>query len=249
MPRWRIDLEYDGTEFVGWQRQPNGRSVQVAVEDAVERLFGERVRVSGSGRTDAGVHAEQQVASFVVDGERSARAVRDGLNAHLPPDVAVLDASIVPDAFDPRRSARVKRYRYTWLDRPSRSPLLRTRAWHVRRRLDADAMDAAAGLLVGTHDFASFRAVGCQAATTVRTIERARVTREGSIVRFEIDGNGFLRHMVRILAGSLTAIGEGARDAGWLARALSDGQRETAGRTAPAHGLTLAWVRYPDDPA
>lgn len=244
MNRWRIDVEYDGTDLVGWQLQAAGRSVQGELEAAIERLFGERVRVSGSGRTDAGVHAEQQVASFTALGERSERAVRDGLNAYLPPDIAVIAAQRVPDDFDPRRSARVKRYRYQWLDRPTRSPLLRNRAWQVRRRLDVAAMHAAAGQLVGTHDFAAFRAEGCSAATTVRTMQAARVDRDGDLVCFRIDGNGFLRHMVRILAGSLVAIGEGTRDAAWLSRALVSADRDAAGRTAPAHGLTLEWVAY-----
>ncbi|MCB9675415.1 MAG: tRNA pseudouridine(38-40) synthase TruA [Alphaproteobacteria bacterium] len=244
MTRWRIDLEYDGRGFVGWQVQPGARSIQGVLEDAVERLFGERVRVSGSGRTDAGVHAEQQVASFAVEKERSEKAVRDGLNAFLPPDVAVVAARRVPDDFDPRRAVKVKCYRYTWLDRPARSPLWEGFAWHLRDPLDVEAMDRAIQAVVGTHDFTSFRAVGCQAAHPVRTIEGASVTREGPVVRLRIRGNGFLRHMVRILAGTLTEVGQGRADADRMARALEGMDRSAAGRTAPPEGLALEWVDY-----
>ena len=242
--RWPIDLEYDGAGFVGWQLQPNGPSIQGALEEAIAVVFGEHVRVGASGRTDAGVHAEQQVASFTAAAIRSPRSVRDGLNAHLPPGIAVIHAAEVPDDFDPRRDAKRKSYRYTWLDRPARSALVHGRVWHVRSALDVDRMHDAAQHLIGTHDFRAFRASYCEAATTVRTIHDARVERERSLVHFRIEGNGFLAHMVRILAGSLWEVGRGNRPAEWLQQALVAGERSGAGRTAPPEGLTLEWVRY-----
>lgn len=242
--RWRIDLEYDGRPFVGWQIQPNGPSVQAALEQAVLAVFGEEVRVGASGRTDAGVHAEHQVASFVATAQRSEKAVRDGLNAHLPPQIAVLSAARVDDAFDPRRDVKRKCYRYTWLDRPARSPLRGHRVWHVRHRLDVDAMARASAHLVGTHDFTAFRAAGCQAAHATRTIEATSVERQGGEVCFRVVGNGFLRHMVRIVAGSLWEVGRGAWEPDRLRDLLAPLPREEAGRTAPAQGLTLESVTY-----
>jgi tRNA pseudouridine38-40 synthase len=243
--RWRIDVEYDGSAFVGWQIQPNGPSVQAALQEAVAKLFGEQVRVEGSGRTDAGVHAEQQVAAFTVAVERPEKAVRDGLNAFLPPDIAVVAARRVADTFDPRRDVRTKCYRYDWLDRKARSPLRRGRVWHVRDRLDAPAMDRAAKALVGTHDFTSFRAAGCQAAHATRTVVHAEVTRTGDVVSLRMHGHGFLRHMVRICAGTLLEVGRGAPES-FVREALEAHDRSAAGRTAPASGLTLEWVRYTD---
>ncbi len=244
--RWRIDVEYDGSPFVGWQVQPNGPSVQAALQDAIAQLFGQRVRVEGSGRTDAGVHAEQQVAAFTVEVERSEKAVRDGLNAFLPAEVAVVRAMRVPDDFDPRRDVRTKCYRYDWLDRRARSPLLGGRVWHVRDRLDSDAMHEAAQALVGTHDFTSVRAAGCQAAHPTRTVLYAEVTRSGDVVSFRVHGHGFLRHMVRICAGTLLEVGRGA-STDRMVEAIEARDRNAAGRTAPARGLTLEWVRYASD--
>lgn len=242
--RWRIDVEYDGAGFVGWQLQPNGPSIQGALEHAIAVVFGEQVRVGASGRTDAGVHAEQQVASFAAEAVRSPRSVRDGLNAHLPPGIAVIEASVVSEAFDPRRDAKRKSYRYTWLARPARSALVPGRVWHVRAELDAERMHAAAQHLIGTHDFSAFRAAYCTANTTVRTIQDARVEQEGALIHFRIEGNGFLTHMVRILAGSLWEVGRGNRSPAWLAEVLAARERAGAGRTAPPEGLTLEWVRY-----
>lgn len=242
--RWRLDLAYDGRPFVGWQVQPNGPSIQGALEQAILAVFGEDARVGGSGRTDAGVHAEHQVASFVATTMRSAKAVRDGLNAHLPPEVAVIAATPVPMAFDPRHDVVRKSYRYTWLDRPARCPLRGHRVWHVRQTLDVQAMTVAAATLPGTHDFTAFRAAGCQAAHPVRTIEGARVEREGDLVCFRIVGNGFLRHMVRILAGSLWEVGRGSWEPARFTELLAPLPRDRAGRTAPAQGLTLERVEY-----
>lgn len=244
--RWRIDLEYDGAGFVGWQLQPAGRSVQGVVEEALERLLGHPARVRAAGRTDTGVHAEQQVAVFDAEVERTERAVLGGLNGLLPEDVACVAAARVPGDFEPRHAPHTKRYRYRWLDRPARSPLRRGRAWHHRQPLDHEAMDRAARLLEGRHDFSAFRAVGCSAAHAVRTVELCRVERSGDEVHLVAEGTGFLRHMIRIVAGSLTEVGLGRRPPAWLAEVRDSRDRERAGRTAPAHGLTLERIVYLD---
>lgn len=242
----RLDLEYDGTAFAGWQAQPGARSVQGVLEAALSSFLGEPVRVASSGRTDAGVHAWGQVAAFTTAVERSDKAVRDGLNALLPDDVAVRHAERAPDDFDPRRWTRTKRYRYVWLDRPTRSPLRRTRAWHVRDPLDVDAMHAAAQALVGRHDFTSFRASGCNARHPVRHLDALAVRRADDEVWLEVDGNGFLRHMIRIVAGTLADVGRGRRAATDVAAILGARDRARAGKTAPAHGLYLVSVTYGD---
>ncbi len=245
--RWSLTLEYHGADFVGWQIQPNGRSVQAVVQAALRGLLGHPVRVTVSGRTDSGVHAWGQVVSFVTDAERTPRAMRDGLNACLPEDVACLEASQVVDDFDPRRWTRSKLYRYTWLDRRARSPLLRDRVWHVPRGLDEQLMAEAAQVLVGRHDFSSFRAAGCASVHPIREIEALQVRRSAHLIEMDVTGNGFLRHMVRIVAGTLAEVGGGKRPVSWLQEVLEARDRSAAGRTAPANGLALISVRYGDD--
>jgi len=242
--RWRIVVEYHGGDFVGWQVQPNGRSVQGVLTDAAASLFGESVRVDGSGRTDAGVHALGQVAAFTTAVDRTRREVVRGFNAFLPDDVAVVSASRVPLAFDPRRWTVEKRYRYTYIDREARAPLYADRAWFVGRPLHHEAMAEAVLPLLGTHDFAAFRATRCAAVTTVRTMDGVVVERCGSQVLLTVRGHGFLRHMVRIIAGSLAEVGLERRPPGWIGEVLAGADRSQAGRTAPAHGLTLISVTH-----
>jgi len=242
--RWRLVLEYDGSGFVGWQVQPEGRSVQGVLEAALEGLFLEPIRAYPSGRTDAGVHAVAQVVAFDARVDRSPREVRDALNAVLPEDVAVVHAERAEPDFDPRRWVEAKRYRYTWLERAARSPLRRGRAWHVRGPLDVEAMDEGARLLVGRHDFSSFRAAGCTAAHPVRLVKDIAVVRRGDEVHLDVDGHGFLRHMVRIIAGTLLDVGRGRHPSAWVGEVLDARDRSAAGKTAPAHGLTLLSVSY-----
>ncbi|MCO4744618.1 MAG: tRNA pseudouridine(38-40) synthase TruA [Proteobacteria bacterium] len=248
MTRFAIRVEYVGTAFSGWQVQPGERTVQLVIEQALERLVQHPTRVTVSGRTDSGVHALGQVASFVTTASRSARAVRDGLNANLPSDVAVVDAWEVPEAFDPRRWSWGKHYRYRWLNRPSRSPMRADHTWHQRRVLDVEAMKVAASHLVGRHDFTSFRAAGCAAAHPIREVTRVEVARHDDEVWLDVWGNGFLRHMVRIVAGTLTEVGRGAETSEWVRAVLQAKDRDQAARTAPAAGLCLIEVRYEEGP-
>jgi tRNA pseudouridine38-40 synthase len=246
VPNFRLVLEYDGTGFAGWQVQPGPRrTVQGVVQAAVARVTTRRARVIGSGRTDAGVHAEGQVANVAVDTALNPDRLRLALNGVLPPDVAVLAAEVVPEGFDARRDARSKVYRYSVWNGATRSPLRAGRALCLRRALDLTAVRAAAQAVVGTHDFASFQAAGSNVRTTERTLLRVEVEGEpGGPVELWFEGTGFLRHMVRNLAGTLLEVGSGRRDPGALTAMLAARDRRVAGPTAPAHALTLVRVRY-----
>ena len=247
--RWRLTLAWRGTRYIGWQRQPNGRSIQEVVEGVLERILGgERVRVEASGRTDAGVHAAAQIVTFACRTQRDARSLLGGLNGLLPPDVACLAVEPAPPGFDPRREARRKLYRYRLLNRPTRCPFREELVWHWRYDLDVEAMDAAARYMVGRYDFSSFRAQGCTARHPVRSVESTRVARVDDEVHFEFVGNGFLRHQVRIQVGTLLEVGRGRRPPASVAETLAARDRAMAGQTAPAHGLWLMWVAYDEEP-
>lgn len=244
MPRIAVGVEYDGTEFCGWQRQAAGRSVQACVEEALSRVADHPVTVWCAGRTDAGVHALAQVAHFDSPSARSLRAWQLGANSGLPPDVAITWARVVPDDFHARYSARWRSYRYRIVNRASRPALHRARACWVPRALDAAAMAAAAEHLIGRHDFASFRAAECQARTSVRTVERLSVTRSGEWITLDIRADAFLHHMVRNIAGVLIRIGLGDAPVAWAREVLEARDRRHAGVTAPAAGLYLVGVGY-----
>jgi tRNA pseudouridine38-40 synthase len=249
---YRFTLEYDGTDFEGWQRQaPGHRTVQGAFEDALARVSGAFAPARGAGRTDAGVHAEGQVASAVLARPLAPAALREALNALLPPDLAVVEVELADAGFHARRDARSKLYRYAVWNGPTRSPLRERRAWWVRAPLDLDAMRAAAAELVGRHDFASFQAAGSSARTSVRTVSLLSVRGEpGGRVCLELAADGFLRHMARNLAGTLLEVGRGRRAPESVREILAARRRAAAGPTAPARGLTLVAVRYgiPRDP-
>jgi tRNA pseudouridine38-40 synthase len=246
MSTFKIVLAYDGTDYVGWQRQANGVSIQALIEQALRALDGRDVTVTGAGRTDAGVHALGQVAAFTIAREMTADGVARALNAHLPPAIRVLSAEETPPAFHPRFGARAKTYRYQLCNADVLSPFDRGRAWHVPGPLDVDAMRAAAQLLVGRHDFAAFQATGSSVSTTVRDLAVSRIADCGSrMLCYEVEGSGFLRHMVRIIVGSLVEVGRGRQRPEWIGTLLASRDRTTAGPTAPPQGLFLVRVEYP----
>lgn len=240
----RLVVEYDGTSLCGWQRQSNGPTVQGHLEAALAQLLQHAVTVTGASRTDAGVHARGQVASFRTERTIPLHGVRRGLNSLLPEAIAIREATEVGDDFHPRFSATGKHYRYTVLARPDRSPRWRDRAWHVPEPLALDAMREAAALLLGEHDFAAFRAAGCTANTTIRRIDTIDVVAGDELLTLEVRGNAFLRNMVRIVAGTLVEVGRGRLTPAQVREILESRDRTRAGITAPAHGLELIEVRY-----
>ena len=245
--RVALGVQYDGSGFRGWQaQQPGTRTVQTVLEQALARVAAHPVRVICAGRTDAGVHGVGQVVHFETTAVRSERAWVLGGNAHLPPDVSLNWARETPDDFHARFSATARRYRYLILNRSQRSALWRARAaWHYHP-LDAEQMHAAGQALVGEHDFSSFRAAECQARHPVREIHELIVRRQGDGVTLEVEANAFLHHMVRNIAGVLMAIGGGERPLAWAQEVLEQRDRTRAGVTAPAEGLYLLTVRYPE---
>jgi tRNA pseudouridine38-40 synthase len=247
MRRVRLTLAYDGTAYRGFQVQPNGPTIQSAVEEALSRLLRETVRVGAAGRTDAGVHAREQVVDFSDSGNRPLETIRKGGNALLPPDIRILSAEQVPMKFDVRRDAKEKEYRYFIHLSPVASPFFLRYAWHIEKPLDLDALREGLSHLAGEHDFASFRGQGCTAKTTVRTIFRAELAEEIPSLRFiRIAGNGFLRHMVRNLVGTLVDVGKGKIPPGRMRELLTLRDRAQAGPNAPPQGLFLWSVTYPD---
>jgi tRNA pseudouridine38-40 synthase len=250
MPRYRVTIEYDGTPFVGWQAQAKGMSVQGRLAEAILRLSGETVMPRGAGRTDAGVHALGQVAHFDLVRAWRPETVRAALNFHLKPEpVAVVDCAIVHEGFDARFSATARHYRYRILARPAHPALDRDRVWWVPQPLDASAMAAAAQILVGKHDFTTFRASACQSRSPVKTLDRLRVTTTGDEVVVEASARSFLHNQVRSMVGSLKLVGLGKWSAADLAAALAARSRAACGAVAPARGLYLMRVDYDPRPA
>jgi tRNA pseudouridine38-40 synthase len=239
----RLLIAYDGTRFVGWQRQAEGESIQGLLEDALAPIEGAPVTVHGAGRTDAGVHALGQVASIRVANRHDPATLLRAVNARLPADIRVLSVDEVDADFHARFSARSKRYRYQIRLSPIANPFDRAFTWHVPEPLDVESVRAAAALLVGRHDFGAFRSAGSETSGTVRTVTRSELMLDELLV-YEISGNGFLRHMVRAIVGTLVEVGRGARTPGNITELLHGGTRADAGRTAPAHGLHLVAVDY-----
>ena len=240
----KVVLEYDGSGFAGWQQQVKGRTVEAELKRALREITGQDITVYGAGRTDAGAHAEGQVANFRTDGRIAPNRLMAALNARLPEDVAVLSAEQVPEDFHARYSALWRRYRYRYLDRPARPALERDRCWHVRGHLDVAAMSSAAGALVGKHDWTSFCSASEPPDGRVRAMRSATVTRRGEFVELELVAEGFLRGLARGIAGALAEVGLGRRPPEWVGRVLRARDRQKAARTAPAGGLTLMEVIY-----
>jgi tRNA pseudouridine38-40 synthase len=271
MTTYKVVLAYDGTQFVGWQRQADGTSIQGLLEDALRELDRRDVAVIGAGRTDAGVHALGQVAGFSLERAIAPDALIRAINARLPDAVRVLSAVKVSPAFHARFGARSKTYRYRIWNGDVMSPFQRAYTWHVSGPLAVEPMIAAARVLEGTHDFASFQATGGERLTTDRVVFSSRVIAglkscltaqegappdrpgaglragDGRLIVYEIAGNGFLRHMVRIIVGTLVEIGRGRRPVEWVDEVLASRDRARAGPTAPAEGLVLACVEYEAD--
>ena len=245
MPSFKITLAYDGTDFVGWQRQAAGVSIQGLLEGALRELDERDVAVTGAGRTDAGVHALGQVAAFSIERPLTADAVVRAINARLPDAVRVLSAEKAPPSFHARFDARAKSYRYRICNADVLSPFERRYAWHVPGPLDDAAMRAAAQMLEGVHDFAAFQSVGSEVGTTERAISCSKIsTTGGEVFTYDVTGNGFLRHMVRAIVGSIVEVGRGRHPPEWMAEVLASRDRGRAGPTAPAGGLFLVSVTY-----
>ncbi|WP_312360497.1 tRNA pseudouridine(38-40) synthase TruA [Ensifer sp.] len=247
MPRFRLTVEYDGSNYVGWQRQDNGASVQGAIEKAILSLTGETVSIRGAGRTDSGVHAVGQVAHADLTRQWKPHTLRNALNAHLGmagEGVSILEAEEVTDAFDARFSALRRHYLYRILCRPSRLALEANRAWWVTKPLDHEAMHEGAQRLVGHHDFTTFRSVHCQATSPVRTLDRLDVTRTGSLIEIRATAQSFLHNQIRSFAGSLKLVGEGKWTPYDLQAALEARDRKACGPVAPPEGLYFMQVDY-----
>jgi tRNA pseudouridine38-40 synthase len=243
--RLALGVEYVGTAYAGWQRQADAPSVQAELERALATVADHPVQLTCAGRTDRGVHALGQVAHFDTAAVRPTRGWTLGANTALPPDIAVQWVAPVPDDFHARYSAIARTYRYLILNRATRSPALRERAWWVYAPLDADRMHEAAQALVGEHDFSAFRAAECQSRVPTRRLARIAVCRTGELVAVEVTANAFLHHMVRNLVGTLAEVGDGSRPAEWVAEALASRDRRRSGPTAPPDGLYFLRVDYP----
>jgi tRNA pseudouridine38-40 synthase len=247
--RLALRLEYDGAGFIGWQRQATGVSVQGVIEQAAARLTGTPVGCVAAGRTDSGVHATGQVIHLDLPSRLSPATVRDALNFHVKPHpVAVIEAEVVPDDWSARFSAIGRAYRYDLHTRRPRLVLDRGRAWHVERKLDAALMQEAANLLLGRHDFTSFRAASCQAKSPLRTLDRLEVVQDGQRLHIFAEARSFLHHQVRNMVGTLKLVGEGSWPVARVSEALAACHRAAAGPTAPPEGLYLTAVVYPYDP-
>jgi tRNA pseudouridine38-40 synthase len=242
--RFRMVVEYDGTDYSGWQIQPERQTIQGALQQALRTITGETVRVDGAGRTDAGVHAEGQVVAFSLERGFDLRVLQRGLNGICAPGIVVREILPTAETFDPRREATRRSYEYAIDNRPWPSPFRRRYAWHVHRPLDRSVIRDAAATLVGEHDFAAFQAADCDAENSVRRVFTSEVEGEAGDLVYRITATAFLRHMVRTIVGTLVEVGKGERSVGDFAELLTLRDRRLAGGTAPPHGLCLVRVEY-----
>jgi tRNA pseudouridine38-40 synthase len=240
----KLTIEYDGGNYSGWQLQPRHDSIQGRIEAALERIFAAPVRVFGSGRTDAGVHARGQVASISIPRPFDAAEMQRALNSILPPDIVVLDIAVAPEEFDPRRAARSRVYEYRVLNRQVASAFDYRYSWLVRDQLDLAAMNRAAQIFVGEHDFAAFRSLGTEVRTTIRRVISSEWTRAGDVLLYRVEANSFLRHMVRAMVAAMIDVGRGKLTPDQIATILAGRDRGAAPANAPPGGLYLVEVRY-----
>lgn len=246
MPRYKLTIEYDGTPFVGWQLQADAMSVQQAIEEAIARFSGETVRTQTAGRTDAGVHARGQIAHFDLARQWDAFRISEALNYHLRPHpISILACQEVGGDFEARFSATARHYEYRILNRRARPAIEENKVWHVPVPLDAAAMHSAAQVLVGRHDFTTFRSAQCQANSPIRMLDHIEVSRSGDIVSIVTSARSFLHHQVRSMTGSLKLVGEGRWSVNDLQAALEAVDRARCGAMAPPTGLYLTGVDYP----
>ncbi|MDU4862768.1 MAG: tRNA pseudouridine(38-40) synthase TruA [Terrisporobacter othiniensis] len=243
MRNLKLTIQYDGIKYCGWQKQPNSSGIQGTIEYAIYEITKEKVNIIGSGRTDAGVHALGQVANFKTNSNIPAARIPDALNAKLPKDISIIDCQEVSDDFHSRYSATGKIYRYLIYNKPYRSPLYKDISYHVRYNLDIEKMRVEAQSLLGTHEFKGFMSSGSSVKDTVRTIHNISIEESGDLIVLEVEGNGFLYNMVRIIVGTLVDIGRGRIDKP-LEEIIASQDRGEAGHTAPAHGLFLKKVHY-----
>ncbi|QGJ69569.1 tRNA pseudouridine synthase A [Planctomycetales bacterium 10988] len=241
---YKMTLAYDGTDFAGWQVQPDQPTIQGALQAALKRITGEVRSVIGSGRTDAGVHAYGQVASFRSCTEIPTRRLHRALNAQTPETIQILELEQVDSEFHALASAKRKRYRYVIHDGSHPDVFHLRTSWHIHRRLDDTLIQQSAQLLTGTHDFSSFESQGAPRKTSIRTVYDFQITRAGDFVWFEVEANGFLYNMVRSLVGTIERVGRGKESIEWPFEVLQAKDRNVAGPTAPAQGLFLLWVHY-----
>lgn len=244
--RVALGIEYSGTPFCGWQRQPHANSVQQAIEEALAKVADAPVRIHVAGRTDTGVHATEQVIHFDSPVAREMKAWVRGVNTYLPDSISILWAHVVAEDFHARYSAQSRRYRYVILNRPSRPALLHQQVTWVYQKLDHDSMQQAAKYLIGQHDFSSYRALACQAKSPMRTVHQINIGQQGEFIFVDIHADAFLHHMVRNIAGVLIAIGRGEQNINWSRMVLELRDRTLGGVTAKPSGLYLVKVQYDD---
>lgn len=245
MPRYKITIEYDGTGISGWQRQINSSSVQQFIEEAIEKFSQEKVTVHGAGRTDSGVHALAQVAHFDLKKSYPDFIVQRAINHYLKPNrIIITDCEIVNETFHARFSAKKRHYRYIILNRPSPSSIDLDRSWHIREKLDIEKMQQAASILVGEHDFTSFRTMRCQALSPIKTIDEIKIHQEEEKIIVNISAKSFLHHMVRNIIGTIVPVGLGKISVEDISKIIQAKDRKEAGVTAPAQGLYFKKVEY-----
>ncbi|MDC0057298.1 tRNA pseudouridine(38-40) synthase TruA [Alphaproteobacteria bacterium] len=245
MPKYKITVEYAGTDFVGWQRQQNGPSIQSSIEDAIKKITSETVNVYGAGRTDSGVHAKGQVAHFTISKKFSSDSIRDGINQHLRPlPIAVLEANKVNENFHARFCAQLRNYEYLIINRRSPLTIYKNQAWGVFKQLNISEMKEAALNFIGKHDFNAFRSVDCQATSSIKTIQSCSVEKNDQYIIINVGAKSFLHSQVRIIAGTLVDVGKGKISPAEINKIIENKDRSKAGATAPAHGLYLLKVEY-----